>query len=429
MMNPMISEKYTGTSRLDELTGVAESVNDSQLPGLLESAQQRFYASDDLESAFSLFSQLSEQLSGSYHGLEQQIEHLNCELSLVKAERAEELHEKQRVTHRLESLLHLLPGGVIVLDQHGAVRDCNPAAIDLLGEPLLGSLWIDVIQRSFSPRSDDGHEISLKDGRRISIATRSLDDVEPGQLILLTDQTETRNLQHQLSRHERLSAMGRMMSSLAHQIRTPLSAALLYAGHLTEGNLTPAQSAKFSQKVVARLMHLEQTVKEMLLFVKGDVKLTEIVSLEHLMEDLRAAVDLIAQQYRISVSLDYSQGEQSLLCNLETIVSALSNLVENALQASPVGSRVTINASINEQGNIQIQVSDQGAGMDEATLSQVQDAFFTTKPQGTGLGLSVVKAVAQAHQGDFFIHSTVGKGTVAGIELPAMSRDTQVKGE
>src|SRR5690606_13169564 len=124
--------------------------------------------------------------------------------------------------------LDILPGGVVVLDGRGRVIEANPLALELLGEPLLGVFWREVIQRSFAPRADDGHEISLQDGRRLSLATRSLAG-EPGQLILLTDLTETRRLQDELARHARLSALGRMVASLAHQIRTPLSTALLYA--------------------------------------------------------------------------------------------------------------------------------------------------------------------------------------------------------
>lgn len=392
------------------------------VPVMIASAEQQLKATQDLETAYDLFSQLSGQLTQTYAGVDAQLNYLNRELEQVQAQREQELHEKQRLTHRLESLLNLLPGGVVVLDQYGVVRDCNPAAIELLGEPLKGSAWIDVIQRSFSPRQDDGHEISLHDGRRISLATRSLGEMEPGQIILLTDQTETRDLQQQLSRHERLSAMGKMMSSLAHQIRTPLSAALLYAGHLSEGQLSPAQSHKFSQKVVSRLMNLEQMVKEMLLFVKGDVKLTEHVSVEQLMNSVSQTVEMIEQQYRISVDVKYENHADMLLCNLETIVSALSNLIENALQASSVGSKVTVYARKNSSENIEISVMDRGSGMNEQTLKQVHEAFFTTKPQGTGLGLSVVRAVAQAHHGDFYLQSTLGEGTTATMELPLITQ-------
>ena len=120
----------------------------------------------------------------------------------------------------------------------GRVQECNPTAIDLLGEPLEGESWLNVIQRVFAPRFDDGHEVSLKDGRRVSIATRSLAG-EPGQLIVLTDMTETRALQERLSRHQRLSALGKVSASLAHQIRTPLSAAMLYGEHLVSDTSRP----------------------------------------------------------------------------------------------------------------------------------------------------------------------------------------------
>ncbi len=196
----------------------------------LTPAEQGGQKDKDLKQAFELFNDMSQQLMDSYHLLENRVTELNRELSSVSDQRMQELAEKEKLAHRLESLLNFLPGGVVVLDSSGRVSECNPAAIDLLGEPLEGERWRDVIARSFMPRRDDGHEVSLHDGRRISIGTRNLG--ADGQIILLTDQTETRRLQTELSRHERLSALVKMMSALAHQIRTPLSAAMLYSGHL-----------------------------------------------------------------------------------------------------------------------------------------------------------------------------------------------------
>ncbi len=160
-----------------------------------------------LEQAFSQFNQMSTQLSDSYSLLEARVCELKGELAFVSAQRMAELAEKERLANRLQNLLDLLPGGVIVIDDRGRVREANPAASELLGLPLEGELWRHVIARCFAPREDDGHEVSLKDGRRLSIATRSL-DAEPGQLVLLNDLTETRRLQDQLARHERLSSSG-----------------------------------------------------------------------------------------------------------------------------------------------------------------------------------------------------------------------------
>ncbi|KXK69366.1 hypothetical protein BC89_19815, partial [Pseudomonas monteilii] len=126
-----------------------------------------------VEQAFALFNQVSSQLSQSYSLLEARVSELKGELAVVSAQRIDELSEKERLANRLQNLLDLLPGGVIVIDGQGLVREANPAACELLGEPLVGQLWRQVIARSFAPRKDDGHEVSLRDGRRLSIATRS----------------------------------------------------------------------------------------------------------------------------------------------------------------------------------------------------------------------------------------------------------------
>ena len=144
-----------------------------------------------LQTAFKVFNQVSSQLADSYHELEERVVELTDEVEQANQQRLEEISAKEQIASRLEHLLQLLPGGVVVLDNRGRVSECNPAATDLLGEELAGKYWRDVIRTSFAPRKDDGHEISLKNGRRISLVTRSLDEA-CGQIILLTDQTETR---------------------------------------------------------------------------------------------------------------------------------------------------------------------------------------------------------------------------------------------
>jgi two-component system sensor histidine kinase FlrB len=378
-----------------------------------------------LASAFELFNELSRQLTDTYQAMESQVSQLNAELHRVAEQRLRELQEKERLAARLHSLLMLLPAGVVVLDQHGRVSDTNPAAVDLLGEPLRGELWREVIARCFAPRGDDGHEISLRDGRRISIATRSLDG-EPGQLLLLTDMTETRALQQRLSRHQRLSEMGRMMSALAHQIRTPLSAAMLYAGHLCESELQPEQIRRFSGKVLDRLTHLEQQVKDMLMFVRGDVKLTDTVTTQALLAALQQAMEapLAAAAARSHLLNDCP--EATIHCNSDSVIGALMNLINNALQAAGRGVvlvvRCTLVAADGDGGDrVCISVSDNGPGFDGAVAKQMLEPFFTTKAQGTGLGLMVVRAVATAHRGEFSITSEPGRGTCAALELPLWS--------
>lgn len=376
-----------------------------------------------LASAFELFNELSLQLTDTYREMEERVGQLDRELHQVAEQRLLDLQEKERFAARLQSLLSLLPAGVVLLDQYGCVSEANPAAIDLLGEPLVGVLWREVIARSFAPRSDDGHEISLRDGRRISIATRSLDG-EPGQLLLLTDLTETRALQQRLNRHQRLSEMGRMLSSLAHQIRTPLSAAMLYAGHLCERELSAEQIRRFSQKILGRLVHLEQQVKDMLIFVRGDVKLTDTITTGELLETLQQAMEAPLAAARAHCHLRNDCVDASVHCNRDSIVGALMNLINNAIQAAGGTVELDIRCILVEGADgtrVQLTIADNGPGFDAEVAKHLAEPFFTTKAQGTGLGLTVVRAVTQAHHGEFSITAEPGRGARAVLQLPLWS--------
>src|SRR5471032_2757809 len=370
-----------------------------------------------LEQAFSQFNQMSSQLTDSYSLLEARVSELKGELAVVSAQRMQELAEKERLANRLQNLLDLLPGGVIVIDAQGMVREANPAACELLGLPLEGELWRHVIARCFAPREDDGHEISLKDGRRLSIATRSL-DAEPGQLVLLNDLTETRHLQGQLARHERLSSLGRIVASLAHQIRTPLSAALIYASHLTEQQLPMETQQRFAGRLKERLHELEHQVRDMLVFARGELPLTDRVTPSALMQSLQAAAAMHIQDVSVRWQCDSHLGE--LLCNRDTLVGALLNLIENATQASGPGARLKVHL-YSRGDTLRLSISDSGSGIDPVVLQRLGEPFFTTKTNGTGLGLTVVKAVARAHQGELQLHSRLGRGTCALITLPLFS--------
>lgn len=370
-----------------------------------------------VDSALEMFNRMSRQITDSYRTLESRVNQLSGELSQESLQRQQELEEKEQLANRLSTLLKALPAGVVVLDSQGVVSQTNPAAIALLGEPLDGERWVDVIQRCFSPRQDDGHEVSLKDGRRVSIEIRTMEN-QPGQLILLTDLTETRHLQSQLAHAQRLSAMGKMVASLAHQIRTPLSAAILYGGHLTQDDLDEEMRQRCASRLMSRLTHLEQQVRDMLIFARGETRLAEELSADTLVSALESALDGLKPAMGAEVILKNDVPADSLLmCNRDALVGACTNLVNNSLEAGATAVAVQVTS---QAGEMVVRVMDNGPGFAKAETKRLAEAFYTTKSHGTGLGLAVVQAVVKAHQGQFFIESPEQGGAVATLRLPLL---------
>ena len=370
-----------------------------------------------VDSALELFNRMSRQITDSYRTLESRVNQLSGELNQESLQRQQELEEKEQLADRLSTLLNALPAGVVVLDSQGVVTQTNPAAIALLGEPLDGARWVDVIHRCFAPRRDDGHEVSLKDGRRVSIEIRTMEN-QPGQLILLTDLTETRHLQSQLAHAQRLSAMGKMVASLAHQIRTPLSAAILYGGHLSQEDLDEEMRQRCASRLMSRLTHLEQQVRDMLIFARGETRLAEELSAAKLVSALASAVEGLkpAPGAAVNVESDIS-GDCRLMCNRDALVGACTNLVNNSLEAGATSVAVRVT---EETGELVVRVQDNGPGFESSDAVRLTEAFYTTKSHGTGLGLAVVQAVVKAHQGQFCIESPEQGGAVATLRLPQL---------
>ncbi|MEQ9544872.1 MAG: ATP-binding protein [Marinobacter sp.] len=369
-------------------------------------------------SALELFNQMSRQITDSYRTLESRVNQLSGELTAESLQRQQELEEKEKLADRLSTLLTALPAGVVVLDSQGVVTQTNPAAISLLGEPLDGERWVDVIRRCFAPRRDDGHEVSLKDGRRVSIEIRTMEN-QPGQLILLTDLTETRHLQSQLAHAQRLSAMGKMVASLAHQIRTPLSAAILYGGHLSQEDLDEEMRQRCASRLMSRLTHLEQQVRDMLIFARGETRLAEELSAETLVSALGSALDGLKLTAGVEVHLDSQVEDCRVMCNRDALVGACTNLVNNSVEAG--ATRVTVQLA-PVAGELVIRVVDNGPGFEAGQAGQLMEAFYTTKSHGTGLGLAVVQAVVKAHQGRFAMQSPETGGAVATLTLPLVGQ-------
>ncbi len=378
----------------------------------------------ELQDAFKAFNDLSSQLSSSYFALEEQVSTLTEELVATKSERIKELQEKEQLAKRLESILHALPAGVVVLDGEGVIKNYNAIALELLGEPLDDQSWNSVSARVFDIKNSE-HEIALKNGRWVTLSTCPLGE-QPGQIILLNDVTDQKVLQNNLSQQQRLVTMGQTAASLAHQIRTPLSSAILYSSNLKRQNLTNNDRAALSEKLMARLRHLEHLVNDMLMYARGSNLSNTVFSLSDLVAELTQTIETHIEASHTQFEWKNSiNNDVFLKGNRQMLISSLINLFVNAIQAMGENGNLLLKTKL-DGNNLIIEIQDDGTGIKKEDLKNVFEPFFTTRSDGTGLGLAVVRAVIHAHSGEISVAQVKPQGTIFNIQIPIFEEDAEL---
>ena len=361
----------------------------------------------ELQAAFRAFGSVSEQLAGAYEALRTQVAQLHIELGEARA-------GKEHLAARLSALIEGLPGGVLVLDARGDIKESNPTALALLGEPLLGQSFSAVLARAAVRSGGIGEHTELRSGRFVSLSRREL--AEGGEVVLLADVTEAHLMNVFLTRQQRLVTLGELAAGLAHQIRTPLAAALLYASQMTLPGRAPEDLSRCSEKTVASLKQLDRLVNDMLAFAHGGAA-REIVSVSALLEQV---AQWLRPALRTGVRLTIRTEAPGLTvrANAPSLVSAVLNLATNALQASGGDLHLELLARRTREGRGEIVVSDDGPGVPPHLRERIFEPFFTTRARGNGIGLAIVKSVVEAHAGGVRLAETP-RGSTFIIDLPA----------
>jgi two-component system sensor histidine kinase FlrB len=362
-----------------------------------------------LKAAFEEFNRLSRQLQHSYEALQQR----TGELSLAW------LNQDKPSASRLEALLAALPAGVVVVDGAGVIHTANRAAEEFFGQILPGQNIHTLMSAQVS--YSEGQDVLLHDGRVLTISRQPL-AAEDGEIILFTDVSHTRRLQTMASRQSRLAAMGQMAAGLAHQIRTPLSSAMLYVSqldqfHRDQPQQRPELHAKATEKIRASLRYVEKLVNDMLLYAKGGEFSTEQFSLHQLLVAFQARIEARVAQSGTQLILNKPHTDVALRGSLHALVSVLMNLAENAMQMCEISCVLEITTS-QQDDYLVIAVRDNGPGIARDMQAHIFEPFFSQRSGGTGLGLAVAQAIAQAHHGDLLFKSEPGQGSTFYLCLP-----------
>ncbi|MBT8422607.1 MAG: PAS domain-containing sensor histidine kinase [Gammaproteobacteria bacterium] len=386
-----------------------------------------------LKQAFDIFTEASGQLGSSWRDLEQQVAQLQDQLHTAQDERRQEAERNKHLVQRLSTVIETLPGGLVVLDADGLVNEVNSAAREMFAEPLEGMRWSDVVTRDFAGRDGAQADYVLRDGRRLALAQRAIvrsaddpaDDNHPaeGRVLLFTDMTEQRKIESLFERHRRLASMGEMAAALAHQVRTPLASAMLYASNATRADLTDAYRMGLLDKSITCLRDMEQLVMDMLSFARGDQYIDAAFQLDDLLAAVGTSVAPVLGDEQ-SLTIASASRAMTLTGNREALAGALINLVRNALQAAGDTARVVVSTDVSAS-DVRISVSDNGPGVAEEQVEKIFEPFVSLRSDGTGLGLAVVRSVAKAHGGDIGLTENSRDGATFTLQLPLQKKSDQ----
>jgi signal transduction histidine kinase len=218
-----------------------------------------------------------------------------------------------------------------------------------------------------------------------------------------------------------LAALGRMATEVAHELKNPLAGLRLYARHLEArlGKSGDSDGAGLAQKITATVDHLAAVVQEITAFGRPPELHRAATVLHALLDECLAFAQAKCETPDVEVVRAYDPACPQALLDARELRKAFLNLILNGLESLSPGGRLTVSTGYSaETRTVTVIVEDTGSGMSEETVSRMFDLFFTTKPQGTGLGMALARSVINLHAGELAITSAVGKGTRVIVRLP-----------
>jgi signal transduction histidine kinase len=240
---------------------------------------------------------------------------------------------------------------------------------------------------------------------------------------VLTPTAELDVLRQQLLQAQRLSSVGELASSVAHEFNNILTTILNYAKMGLRGQDAAAQTQAF-ERIIRGGQRAATIVNSMLGFARNNSTQRENTDLVKLVEDVLILTEKDLSKNRVQIEKRF-HGRPTALVVAGQIEQILVNLIINARQAMPNGGRIRIEVrELTDGETSEIKISDTGVGIAPENLRQIFEPFFTTKQPdeygrgGTGLGLSVCRQIIEQHQGRIRVESVIGKGSTFTLKLP-----------
>jgi PAS domain S-box-containing protein len=340
-----------------------------------------------------------------------------------------------------DGVIEHLPMGVVAIDTRGRVLTWNRSAEAILGidratargvplhrlTPDRG--WYDLLVTSLEQGADHRRLERLlerPDGTRLpaEISTAPLLDGEGrirGAIATLVDLSSLKQMEERIRQLDRLAALGRFASSVAHELRNPLTGIATGVQYLERGIPEGDERREGVTFILREVVRLNRIIEDLFSSTRPRSLVLAPLRLADVAARAARGAAPAATEKQVEVRLLDADTWPELTADADQLQQVLLNLVQNAVQATPPGGSVLLRARSEREPppeRIVIEVEDTGAGIDPEHLPRIFDPFFTTRQTGTGLGLFVAHGIVQRHGGTIEAESEPGKGTRFRVTLP-----------
>lgn len=380
----------------------------------------------DVGNAITTFTNVLESLQESHARLEARAEHVEAELCRANEELGQKVVELDRVKKHLEAILTSIPTGVIVYDTEGRIVRANDSALTILGVQRTDLLGVNSVA-GLAGEGADGSPVEIQCGDgRVRVLSRRYSQVQldgggglAGAVEVIDDQSEVVRAKERLHRLDKTAALGTMVGGIAHEIRNPLHVIQGFADLLLREADGDSRATRHASRIKEGVTEIESIVASMLGIAGEGALRTEAFNVRAVIQEALEAT--FAEREAPARWVTEVIGPATpVVADRIKVRQAVRNLVANACDAQPTGGPVRVEV-LPTAGGVDIVVSDDGPGIPPENVERICDPFFTTRAEGTGMGLALVQRVAELHGGALELRSapTPLHGASFSLTLPS----------